>query len=84
MSKRSSIGGRPAADPRIDGWVRGRNDGPPNQETSASSYTARLTIDVTPALRGRIKVAAFHRGMTVAEMLRHLLENQFPEPPNAS
>ena len=42
-------------------------------------YTARLTIDVTPALRARIKVAAFTRGITVAEMLRALLEHEFPE-----
>lgn len=42
-------------------------------------FTARLTIDVTPALRGRIKIAAFARGLTVADMLRDLLERHFPE-----
>jgi hypothetical protein len=42
-------------------------------------YSARLTVDVTPALRGRIKVAAFRRGMTAAAMLRALLEREFPE-----
>lgn len=45
----------------------------------ASAFTARLTIDVTPALRGRIKIAAFQRGETVADMLRKLLEREFPE-----
>lgn len=35
--------------------------------------------DVTPALRARIKVEAFTRGLTVAEMLRVLLEHEFPE-----
>jgi hypothetical protein len=44
----------------------------------ADCFTARLTIDVTPELRGRIKVAAFGRGITVAEMLRELLEREFP------
>jgi hypothetical protein len=44
----------------------------------AHHFTARLTIDVTPDLRGRIKVAAFRRGITVAEMLRHLLSREFP------
>jgi hypothetical protein len=34
---------------------------------------------VTPALRARIKVDAFTRGITVAEMLRALLEHEFPE-----
>jgi hypothetical protein len=42
-------------------------------------FTARLTIDVTPALRGRIKVIAFGRGITAAEMLRELLEREFAE-----
>ena len=43
----------------------------------ANSYTARLTIDVTPALRSRIKVIAFQQGLTVAEMLRGLLEREY-------
>ena len=42
-------------------------------------FTARLTIDVTPALRGRIKIIAFQRGVTVADMLRDLLTREFPE-----
>ena len=45
------------------------------------AFTARLTIDVTPALRGRIKVAAFRRGVTVADMLRDLLAREFPADP---
>lgn len=42
-------------------------------------YTARLTIDITPALRGRIKIAAFQRGEAVADMLRALLTREFPD-----
>jgi hypothetical protein len=34
---------------------------------------------VTPALRGRIKVTAFRRGVTVADMLRALLDREFPD-----
>ena len=45
---------------------------------SATGYTARLTIDVTPDQRGRIKIAAFQRGITVADMLRDLLAREFP------
>ena len=41
-------------------------------------YTARLTLDITPAMRARIKVSAFTRGVTVAELLRDLLERSFP------
>lgn len=61
-----------------DAWVRApaaASDGPMRGDL----YTARLTIDVTPALRGRIKVAAFRRGITVADMLRTMLEGAFPE-----
>lgn len=42
-------------------------------------YTARLTLDITPALRARIKIAAFTQDTTVAELLRALLEREFPE-----
>jgi hypothetical protein len=45
----------------------------------AERFTARLTIDFTPALRGRIKIAAFRRGQTVADMLRELLAREFPD-----
>lgn len=55
-------------------WIRSP-DTPPRP---AGIFTARLTIDVTPALRGRIKVAAFRRGQTVADMLRALLAREFP------
>ena len=46
---------------------------------SGDKFTARLTIDVTAALRGRIKVVAFRRGLTVADMLRALLAREFPD-----
>jgi hypothetical protein len=36
-------------------------------------------VDITPALRGRIKIAAFQRGETVADMLRALLTREFPD-----
>jgi hypothetical protein len=64
------------ADP--DGWIR-VGDTPSPRNDPAATYTARLTIDVTPALRGRIKVVAFSRGITVADMLRDLLAREFPE-----
>ncbi|MCP6379741.1 chromosome partitioning protein ParB, partial [Klebsiella pneumoniae] len=40
---------------------------------------ARLTLDITPAMRSRIKVSAFTQGVTVADLLRGLLEREFPE-----
>lgn len=50
----------------------------PARKNSTDNFTARLTVDITPALRGRIKIAAFQRGETVADMLRDLLVREFP------
>ena len=60
-----------------DSWVRAA-DAPPTGKTAREAFTARRTIDITPELRGRIKVAAFRRGVTVAVMLRELLVREFP------
>jgi len=71
---RRGIAARPG-DP--DAWVR-----TPElsiSRTSDADLTARLTIDATPALRGRIKITAFRRSLTVAEMLRALLDREFPD-----
>ena len=65
------------ADP--EQWIK-TAESPPHT-ADASAYTARLTIDVTPELRGRIKIAAFGRGVTVADMLRELLAREFPPTP---
>lgn len=62
-----------------EAWIRTREARAPGG-AATELYTARLTIDVTPAQRGRIKVAAFERGQTVADMLRALLAREFPEP----
>jgi len=77
--KRVSIGARPPANPQAEAWVRAGDGNDLAALARAEVYTARLTLDVTPALRGRIKVAAFSQGITVADMLRALLEREFPE-----
>ena len=73
--RRVVIGARPPPSPEAEAWVR-TGDGAHVEK--ADLYTARLTLDVTPALRARIKVAAFTTGVTVAELLRALLERSFP------
>lgn len=60
-----------------ESWIKAP-DAQGRHNDNASAFTARLTIDVTPALRGRIKVAAFRRGITVADMLRDLFAREFP------
>ena len=74
-SPRRGFAARPTTDP--DAWVR-HAETAPAPIADAASFTARLTIDITPELRGRIKVAAFRRGVTVAVMLRELLVREFP------
>lgn len=64
-----------------DAWVR-VPDRP--RLVTKETFTARLTIDVTPAMRGRLKINAFRQGQTVADMLRALLEREFPEDRDAS
>jgi hypothetical protein len=59
-------------------WVRTR-EALSSREPEASLFTARLTIDVTPEQRARIRVTAFPRGQTVADMLRELLAREFPD-----
>ena len=67
----SDFASRPADPER---WVKA-----PDKHATTNHFTARLTIDVTPALRARIKVAAFQRGITVADTLRALLAREFPD-----
>ncbi len=73
---RIPIGTRPPANPQAEAWIRQR-DG--SDVHKGDLYTARLTLDITPALRARIKVAAFTQNTTVAELLRALLDREFPE-----
>jgi hypothetical protein len=73
VSSNRGFAARPS-DP--DTWVR-KPDSNPDKGAKSDLFTARLTIDVTPELRGRIKVAAFGRGITVADMLRDLLSREF-------
>lgn len=61
---RRSFAARPG-DP--DTWIKAADD-PRGRRADAIAYTARLTIDVTPDLRGQ----------TVADMLRELLAGAFP------
>lgn len=80
MSERSAKRGFAARPGDAESWIRAPEVKVRRAE-DAAAFTARLTIDVTPALRGRIKVAAFRRGITVADMLRDLFAREFPDDP---
>lgn len=77
MTERSQKRAFTARPVNPDNWVKA--SGPRRARNGdAAAFTARLTIDVTPDMRGQIKIAAFQRGVTVADMLRELLAREFP------
>ena len=71
-----------ALDREVDRWVK-RGGNPMEAEGPAKglTYTARLTLDITPELRKHIKLMAVSEGKTVAEILRQILEREFADPP---
>ena len=77
MSERSPKRGFASRPGGPENWIKA-----PDRQTQraepADDFSARLTIDVTADMRGRIKIAAFQRGQTVADMLRALFEREFP------
>jgi hypothetical protein len=78
MSRRFAKRAFAARPSDADTWVRTR-EALSSHESEGSPFTARLTIDVTPEQRARIKVTAFRHGQTVADMLRELLPREFPD-----
>jgi hypothetical protein len=80
MSERATRRGFAARPGDAESWIK-TPEAPSRRGDEPSAFIARLTIDVTPALRGRIKVTAFQRGITVADMLRDLLMREFPADP---
>lgn len=79
MSERPTRRGFAARPANPEHWIKAADAAP--RSSDAGAFSARLTIDVTPDLRGWIKVAAFRRGVTVAEALRELLAREFPPNP---
>ena len=78
MTNRTHKRGFAARPSDPDTWIR-TTDARTNGTGIDPGFTARLTIDVTPDLRGRIKIVAFQRGITVADMLRALLAREYPD-----
>ena len=75
--KRIAIGAKPGME--AESWLRQGESFIHGHAVKENPHTARLIVDVTPALRGRIKVAAFRTGVTVAALVRGLLEERFPD-----
>jgi hypothetical protein len=80
MTNRSLRRGFAARPGDAESWIKAPET-PAGSPAKLDVFTARLTIDITPELRGRIKIAAFGRGVTVADMLRDLFTREFPPTP---
>ena len=77
MSERSPKRGFAARPADPESWIKSAEP-PLTRAGDGAAFSARLTIDITPELRGRIKIVAFRLGITVADMLRDLLSREFP------
>ena len=77
MNERSTKRGFAARPADPERWIKA-TEADSKRTGDSAQFTARLTIDITPELRGRIKITAFQRGITVADMLRDLLMREFP------
>lgn len=73
---RTGFVSRPGA---AEAWIAGPKDAAAPTSPSPPVNSARLTIDVTPQMRRRLKLAALQRGATVADMLRGLLHREYPD-----
>ncbi len=72
---RAGFASRPGA---AEAWIAGPQDAAaPTALPPVNS--ARLTIDVTPELRRRLKLVALQRGVSLADMLRELLHREYPD-----
>lgn len=71
--KRVTFGAKPSAakadSPNADTWVQGR----------AAEPMKRLTIDVPASLHARIKAQCAFRGSKMADEVRALLQQHFPQ-----
>ena len=78
--KKVVIGGKPTratSGTVVDAWVT--NAATAEVPAVASEPMKRLTIDVPASLHSRIKVQCAHSGQKMADVIRALLAEHFPE-----
>ncbi len=71
-AKKVSFSTQPPAKPAptVDQWVESR--------TAEEEKTKRLTIDLPESLHRRVKAGCANRGEKMADVIRVLLEKEFP------
>lgn len=80
MTKKVSFTPKPLK--TADEWVKGSDAFQSKRiEDTPAERMKRFTIDVPASLHARIKVACARRGTKMADEIRTLLEQNFPENP---
>ena len=79
MSKKVAFTSKPTAmvPPHADEWVSGEKS--KAQKKEEKEPTKRFTFDAPVSLHRRVKRACVDRGVEMAEVMRELLEKEFPE-----
>jgi hypothetical protein len=62
-----------------DDWVQGDAAAPEHPPAIPVQLMKRLTIDVTLDLHTRIKIECTRRGLKIADVVRDLLDREFPK-----
>jgi len=69
-----TIAFKPVKPASPDDWIKGANP-----LAAPTEPMKRFTIDVPVALHRRVKAACAERGLKMADVLRELLEREFPK-----
>lgn len=73
MNKKTVTFARPAVLPTAEAWVAKREPSPVPMK--------RFTVDVPADLHRRVKLGCVERGRNMTDLLRDLLEREFPAEP---
>jgi predicted DNA binding CopG/RHH family protein len=76
MAKKVTIGGKPTK-PEVEQWVANRDTPASDTIPVEPVKMKRLTLDIPESLHAAIKRRAVDEGVTMADMLRKLLEEHY-------
>jgi hypothetical protein len=81
MSKKVTFTPKPTggAPSNADAWVSGSPVPASNHDTEPPEKTKRFTFDVPETLHRRVKARCAEKGVDMADEMRRLLEQHFPQ-----
>jgi predicted DNA binding CopG/RHH family protein len=78
MTKKVSIKTKKSREAEADAWVKDRKPAATATATAEGETMKRLTIDVSESLHKRIKTYCAANGLIMADEIRSILEEKFP------